>query len=314
VTAPTVSVVIPNYNHARELPRCLDALLRQSQQPTEIIVIDDASEDDSLQVLEGYSRRSPVVRVHRNERNLGVVPNMNRGLQMARGNYVTFQGADDEALPGWFEKLLPMVRDYPGAGFASGLSEWHCLDTALHWVHGTSMPAQAGYIAPEAMIDLAKAGRLAMSGQHALYRRAALIEAGGWIPELRWYTDWFGAWVVGFRYGVCHVPEVLSVYNLTRHSYYHREVEKRRQTMEHLLTLLESDAYRDVEPRLRASGLLGGFGPLMVGLVLRKRQHHRFANRAFFRHASRRSAEIIGRRFFPAWLARACVRIFYSRH
>ena len=66
-------------------------------------------------------------------------------------------------------------------------------------------------------------------------------------------------------------------------------------------------------PRIKASGILGDFGPSMARVVLGHRQHWSVLTPAFIRHAARRSAEIAGRRYFPDWLARFCLRVFYGR-
>src|SRR3954468_1125884 len=96
-----LSVFLANYNHARYLPRALDAILSQSVRPREVIVVDDASmKDNSLEVLDGYARLDPVVRVVRNETNLGVVPTYNKGLGLASADYVFLAAADDYLLPG----------------------------------------------------------------------------------------------------------------------------------------------------------------------------------------------------------------------
>ena len=58
---PKLSVVIPNYNHAAYLPHCLQAVLRQSAQAMEIIVLDDASTDDSVKVIESIARQHPLI-------------------------------------------------------------------------------------------------------------------------------------------------------------------------------------------------------------------------------------------------------------
>ena len=75
-----ISVVVPNYNHAHFLPRCLDALLEQPVPPFEILVLDDSSKDNSREVLRSYAQKSPLIHIHFNERNLGVCETMNRGL------------------------------------------------------------------------------------------------------------------------------------------------------------------------------------------------------------------------------------------
>lgn len=312
---PRVSIIIPNYNHSRLLPRCLDAFLNQSVLPHEILVLDDASTDNSLEILRDYERRHPVLRVAPNPRNLGVVATLNRGLELATGDYVSFPAADDEVLPGLFQELLPWLTRHPEAGIVGGLTEWRCQSTGLNWLQGRSMPDTAGYQSPDAMIQLARAGRLAISGQHALYRKDALRAAGGWIPELRWFTDAFGAWTVGFRHGIVHVPKVLSIFYLYPTSYYNSAQSRaqRRAALDHLLGLLASPAYADVAPRIRASGLIGGFGWPAVRVALGSARYRPFVNPPFLRHVARRSAELVGRRFFPPWFARLCLRLFYGR-
>lgn len=313
MTRPTLSVVIPNYNHARLLPTCLSAVLEQSVPADEVIVIDDGSTDTSREVLAEFAARNPRLRLEPNERNLGVVPTMNRGLGLARGEYVAFLAADDEVLPGWLEKTLPLLERHPGVGLVCGLTEWRCHSTGMTWKHGVRMPTDGAFLSPEAMVRLGRSGRLTLSGQHALMNKAALVAAGGWKPELRWFTDWFSTCVIAFRHGMVHVPDVLSVFNLHATSYYNTAESRaqRRETMAKILEHLESPPYADVAPRLGASGLLGGFGWPMVSLVAGHSRHRRFLTSGFARHAARRSAEVLGRRFLPAWLARACLKLFY---
>jgi hypothetical protein len=79
----TLSVVISNYNHARYLPVALQAVLSQSCRPMEVIVIDDCSTDNSVEVIEEFVRRDPIIRLYRNEQNQGVIFSTNRGLGLA---------------------------------------------------------------------------------------------------------------------------------------------------------------------------------------------------------------------------------------
>ena len=312
---PRISVITANYNHAQLLPRCLKALLDQSIQPFEIIVLDDASTDNSLEVISSFAQQYPLIRVYSNERNLGVNPTNNRGLDLARGDYVFFAAADDEVKPGFFEQSIRMLCDHPEAGLSSGICEWRSAGDGLSWYIGAAMPAKACYLSPSEMVALGRRGRLAISAPCAVFKKSALVEAGGWIPELRWFTDFFGAHVVGFRYGMCHVPEVLSTFNLSPNSYYQTAISRteRKGVMERVLVFLESDKYADVEPLVRRSGILGAFGWPMVRVVLSRRLHWRFLSAAFMLRAARRCAEVVGRRFFPDRLARLCLKIFYGR-
>lgn len=309
-----ISVIVPNYNHGRLLPRCLTALLNQSLPPWEIIVVDDGSTDNSLEVLKSFAQRYDKVRVLSNERNSGVAVTLNRGLRQARCDYVFFGAADDEVRPELFERSICILQAHPKAGLCSGICEWRCSSTGLTWQMGAGMPRQACYLSPGEMVALARNGRLAISAQATVFRKSALVEAGAWIPELRWFCDFFGAYVVGFRHGMCHVPEVLATFNLHPTGYYHsaHSSAERREVMDRILRFLEGETYADVAPLICQSGLLGTLGWPMFCLVLSHREHWGFLNGPFVRRVARRCAEVVGRRFFPNWLARLCLKAFYG--
>ena len=95
-TLPSLSVVLPNFNHAQHLPASLAAILSQSLPALEIIVIDDCSTDNSVEVIQSFAAKHSTIRFIRNEVNQGVVWNMNHGLKLARGDYVVFPAADDQ--------------------------------------------------------------------------------------------------------------------------------------------------------------------------------------------------------------------------
>jgi glycosyltransferase involved in cell wall biosynthesis len=117
---PTLSVVLPNYNHAKLVGRALRALMTQERAPDEIIVVDDSSTDDSVAVIERFAANAPSVNLLRNPRNLGVIATLARGLRTARGTYVYFAAADDFVLPGFFETALRRLEDNPELGLFSG--------------------------------------------------------------------------------------------------------------------------------------------------------------------------------------------------
>ncbi len=248
---PCISAIIPNFNHSKFLPRSVGSFLDQPLLPAEIIVVDDASTDNSLEVLNALAAQHPIVRVLRNERNMGVNASMNRAMEQARGDYVLFTAADDEIRPGVFQHATRMFQAYPQAGLCSGICEWRCTRTGQSWYNGGRMPKQACYLTPSEMVALSKQGRLAINNQNTVYKKSALMEAGGWIPELHWFSDWFADCAVGFRYGMCHVPEVLSNFYLHPGSYYNAKAnahEERRVVMNQILDFLESDRFADIRP------------------------------------------------------------------
>lgn len=313
---PFITAIIPNFNHAQYLPRSVGSFLNQPLLPAEIIVVDDASTDNSLEVLEALAAQHPIIRVLRNDRNLGCNATMNRTIELAKGDYVLFTAADDEIRPGVFEHATRMFRAYPQAGLCSGICEWRCTMTGQSWYNGGGMPKQECYLSPSDMVRLSQQGRLAINNQNTVYKKSALMEAGGLIPELHWFSDWFADCAVGFRYGMCHVPEVLSNFYLYPGSYYNAKAnahQERRVVMERVLDYLESDRFADIAPLVADSGSMGNFGWPMLRLIAGSRKHRRFLTSALIRQTARRSAEIVGRRFFPAWLAKFCLKTFYGR-
>ena len=126
MSGPKLSVILPNYNHAAYLPRCVEAILGQSFADLELIVVDDASTDHSRDILADYARRDPRVRVYHNSENRGVIATLTRALGMARGEYVFGAASDDYVLPGYFERAMGLFAAHPEAGIALGLVE--CVD------------------------------------------------------------------------------------------------------------------------------------------------------------------------------------------
>jgi glycosyltransferase involved in cell wall biosynthesis len=87
-----ISVIIPTYNHAATLIRCIDSVLAQSLLPSEIIIVNDGSTDETRSLLSPYEADDRFTIIH--QQNMGANPARNRGLQEARGQFVIFVDAD----------------------------------------------------------------------------------------------------------------------------------------------------------------------------------------------------------------------------
>jgi glycosyltransferase involved in cell wall biosynthesis len=110
---PTVSVIVPNYNHARFLPKRLDSILRQTFQDFELILLDDCSTDDSRSILSSYAG-DPRVTIEFNEANSGsTFKQWNKGVRLARGKYVWIAESDDYADEHLLEKLVSRLDADP---------------------------------------------------------------------------------------------------------------------------------------------------------------------------------------------------------
>jgi glycosyltransferase involved in cell wall biosynthesis len=104
--APAVSICIPTYNYRRYLSDALNSSLNQTFRDIEVLVVDNCSDDGSMELIEEFARRDARVLPHRNERNIGMAGNFNRCLELARGRYIKFLCADDVLEPRCVEALV----------------------------------------------------------------------------------------------------------------------------------------------------------------------------------------------------------------
>jgi glycosyltransferase involved in cell wall biosynthesis len=115
---PKVSVVIPNYNHARFLRRRVDSVLQQTYEDFELILLDDCSVDNSREILSSYTG-DPRVRMEFNAANSGsTFKQWNKGVRLARGEYVWIAESDDYSDPRFLKRLVGMLDSEPKAAFA----------------------------------------------------------------------------------------------------------------------------------------------------------------------------------------------------
>lgn len=105
---PLVSVLVPVYNTATYLPRCLDSLLKQTLTDFEILAVNDGSTDGSLAILQDYAAREARIRVF-DQPNGGLASVRNLGLREARGKYFMTCDSDDWVEPQWIETLVRAV-------------------------------------------------------------------------------------------------------------------------------------------------------------------------------------------------------------
>jgi glycosyltransferase involved in cell wall biosynthesis len=211
--ACTVSVVIPNHNHGRFLPRCLASVRAQTKQPMEVVLIDDASTDDSVEIIERHSEGLPGFRLVRHDTNGGVIARINEGLGLASGSHVLFVAADDWIEPDLLAESCRLFDRYPQAGLCSALTRLADEDGAITGPFRTPLPLHtAGYIAPaEAKRQLASDDTW-FNGNTTIVNRAAVIAAGGYQPQLASFCDGFLNARLACRHGACFIPRFLAVW------------------------------------------------------------------------------------------------------
>ena len=108
-----ISVLMPNYNDSEYLPRALESVLPLQMYLYEFVICDDASTDNSWEILLEYQKKYPIIKLIRNEKNLGFAGNLNRLFKEASGDYILIAAADDELIIENTEILLKKIHEQP---------------------------------------------------------------------------------------------------------------------------------------------------------------------------------------------------------
>jgi hypothetical protein len=115
-----VSVVVPLFNYGRYLRESIESVLSQDGVDLDVLIIDDASTDDSLGVAKALAARNGRVRVLSNDTNMGMVPTVNRGISAVDGEYIVKMDADDLLTPGALSRAAALLDRHPSVGFVYG--------------------------------------------------------------------------------------------------------------------------------------------------------------------------------------------------
>lgn len=190
LTASRTAVLIPSYNYGRYLAEAAESVLRQTRPPDEILILDDASEEDTTgEVGRQLEREHPdLVRYHRNPTNLGIVANFNHGVSLTDADYICILGADNRLRSDYLEKTTAALDRDPRAAVAytdfaffgprarieyekiQGKKPWETLHDVYYVVRFPPFDEKARD----------KIERFNFMHGTSLYRREAFLEVGGY--------------------------------------------------------------------------------------------------------------------------------------
>ena len=236
---PALSVLVLNYNYARFLPACLDSVLSQSFDDYEIIVIDDASTDDSAAVLREYDGE-PRVRVVCHDLNRGFTASLVEGTEeFSRGEFLTVISADDFALDNEaFELQVALLREDPGLA-------------ACFSAHGKIGPGTGRTVRRPLPRDAVVDGRELVRPQltdrefgilqtGTMMRAEAYRRAGGYRGDLRNYVD-LAMWLaLGYVGPVAYVDRPLYGYRIHAGQFSGSNAQRRQTLREGISVLREA--------------------------------------------------------------------------
>lgn len=222
MSTPTVTVIIPTYNRAYILDRAVQSVLRQTHADFELLIVDDASKDETGAYVHGLA--DPRVKYIRHEVNHGQCVAINTGIAAARGEFVACLDSDDEWLPTALEKQLAVFRS---SGPDLGVVYMY---TASLAPDGSIVPEFSSQLRGKVYREVLAQGYMAPSIT-LMVRRRCFDEIGGFDPEFRCYQDDDICFRLAKHYTVDFVPEVLA--------YVHQDAEASSRLMRNRVWLAD---------------------------------------------------------------------------
>jgi Glycosyl transferase family 2 len=240
-TRPSVSVVVPCHNYGLFLADSVGSVLAQPDVDVEVVIVDDASTDDSAEIARSLSATDPRVCLIVHEQNRGHIETYNDGLRRTSGEYVVLLSADDMLAPNALTRATALMEAHANVGLVYG--------TAVPF-HGDLPPCEQAVrewvVYPgRGWIDrVCHTGGNPISSPEVVMRRAAWLDAGPYDPRLPHCAD-LALWMatgVGWDIGrIDGAPQALyrmheSAMHVTVNSGALRDLHERRRTFELLFT------------------------------------------------------------------------------
>jgi glycosyltransferase involved in cell wall biosynthesis len=230
---PTVSVVIPTYNRAHVVGQAINSVLHQTYQDFEIFIIDDASTDNTEEVVKGFS--DPRIHYLRQQQNRGAPWSRNLGAEVARGKYLAFLDSDDLWYPEFLERQLAVLNDFPpdvgmiccGMVRKQGESRSVIIPSAPYLTFdGNLMQARGGHCSSSLMV-----------------RRAAFQTIGGFDVNFSSFQDFDFLLRMSANYRVEASDEILMEYRLGKDSI-SVNMDKKAKGLERIINIYQRDILR----------------------------------------------------------------------
>ena len=180
------------------------------------------------------------------------------GLERASGTYIYIAAADDIVAPDFLEKSISMLQAHPSAAFCFSDPSELSSDNEIN-IYPLYLSTEPRFYAKEQFANLLRQNFFNISANTILYRRTSFENAGGYLDDLGWLSDWFASTVASSRAGVCYIPECLTQLRIREDSYSSvnlKRTAQHRELMARVFEYLRSVEFEDVRETIRFSALL----------------------------------------------------------
>lgn len=195
-----ISIVLPVYNGEKYLRESIDSVLNQTYRNWELIIVDDCSTDSSAKIAREYTKKDKRIYYYRNENNLKLPRNLNKGFKLARGNYLTWTSDDNRFKSTALEKMYSALKNDIDAQFVFA---------SCRVINSEGVPIE--YI----MVDNKRKKQIVghnVVGACFMYTRKAYEEVGEYNPEFVLVEDYDYWQRIYTKFNAVVISEILYEY------------------------------------------------------------------------------------------------------
>jgi glycosyltransferase involved in cell wall biosynthesis len=206
-----VSVIMASYNHEKYLPQAIESVLNQTNPDLELVIVDDASKDNSREIIEAYQKRDGRVKASFHKENQGIARTANDALKAAKGQYISFIGSDDLWVQTKLEQQLKVLATHG--------------DTVV-WSEGDIIGADGASMGQKFTDFNARGGKPTSGriyreiinenyifGQSLLFKRE-YAEGLRFNPDLKYLSDYQFVVDLAYNHDFLFMPESLAKYRI----------------------------------------------------------------------------------------------------
>ena len=207
---------MPVYNGEEYLEETIKSMLKQTLKDFELIIVNDASTDSTLEIAKRYAKKDKRVKVHTNKQNMHIGKSLNVGISLAKSPLIARMDVDDESLPVRLEKQYEFVKNHPEVGVV-GCSiiimdeEGREYDRRTYEADSEKLKKNMFKYSP-------------FAHPTTMYRKTAFDEAGGYDPKMSPTEDldlWFR---IGKKWEFANIDEYLFKYRVFRESHSNKKL------------------------------------------------------------------------------------------
>lgn len=195
-----ISIVLPVYNGAKYLRESIDSVLAQTYTDWELLIVDDCSTDETPDIAREYTQKDARIQYYRNEQNLRLPRNLNKGFSLTKGDYLTWTSDDNLYHPTALERMHAALRSAPSAQFVFA---------SCRIIDGEGKPVE--------QISVSQASKVYIIGSNSvgacfMYTRKAYEAVGDYDPDMILVED-FDYWQrICMRFDFTVIEETLYDY------------------------------------------------------------------------------------------------------